>query len=73
MDSRVLRARGCAVATQLKTPYSDGPTRVIFEPLDFMAYFPVRHPAGDPYRANWSSCQFVIAKLAALVSKLWRT
>jgi hypothetical protein len=33
----VSRAHGCAGATQLKTPYSDGTTQVIFEPLDFIA------------------------------------
>jgi hypothetical protein len=37
MDSRVSRAHGCAGATQFKTPYSDGTTHVIFEPLDFIA------------------------------------
>ncbi len=31
------RAHGCTGATQLKTPYSDGTTHVIFEPLDFIA------------------------------------
>ena len=31
------RAQGCAGATQLKTPYRDGTTHVIFEPLDFIA------------------------------------
>ena len=41
------RAQGCAGATQLKTPYRDGTTHVIFEPLEFMAHFPVRHPSGD--------------------------
>jgi hypothetical protein len=30
-------AQGCAGATQLKTPYNDGTTHVIFEPLDFIA------------------------------------
>ena len=30
------RAHGCAGATQLKTPYGDGTTHVIFEPLDFI-------------------------------------
>ena len=52
---------------QLKTPYSDGTTHIIFEPLDFMSHIPVLHPSGDPCRANWLSCQFVIAKRAALV------
>jgi hypothetical protein len=33
----VSRAQGCAGATQLKTPYRDGTTHVIFEPLDFIA------------------------------------
>jgi len=33
----VSRAHGCAGATQLKTPYRDGTTHVIFEPLDFIA------------------------------------
>jgi len=37
MESQVSRAQGCARATQLKTPYSDGTTHVIFEPLDFIA------------------------------------
>jgi hypothetical protein len=37
MDSRVSLAHGCVGATQLKTPYSDGTTQVIFEPLDFNA------------------------------------
>jgi len=32
---------------QLKTPYRDGTTHVIFEPLEFMAHLLVRHPAGD--------------------------
>jgi hypothetical protein len=32
---------------QLKTPYRDGTTHVIFEPLDWMAHIPVRHPPGD--------------------------
>ena len=62
-------AHGCAGATQLKTPYNDGTTHVIFEPRDFMSHIPVLHPSGDTCRANWLSCQFVIAKLAALVPK----
>jgi hypothetical protein len=33
----VSRAQGCTGATQLKTPYNDGTTHVIFEPLDFLA------------------------------------
>jgi hypothetical protein len=37
MESQVSRAHGCAGATQLKRPYSDGATPVIFEPLDFIA------------------------------------
>jgi hypothetical protein len=35
------------VRYQLKTPYRDGTTHVIFEPLDLMAHIDVRHPAGD--------------------------
>ena len=31
------RAQGCAGATQLKSPYRDGTTHVIFEPLDLIA------------------------------------
>jgi hypothetical protein len=69
MDSQVSRAHGCTGATQLKTPCSDGATQVIFELLDFMSHIPVLHPSGDPCRANWLSCQFVIARLAALVPK----
>ena len=37
MESQVSRVHGCTGATQLKTPYSDGTTHVIFEPLDFIA------------------------------------
>jgi hypothetical protein len=37
MESQVSRARGRAGATRLKTPYRDGTTHVIFEPLDFIA------------------------------------
>jgi hypothetical protein len=44
-------------------------THAIFERLDFMSHILVLHPSGEPCRANWLSCQFVIAKLAALVSK----
>ena len=54
---------------QLKTPYSDGTTHVIFEPLEFMSHILVLHPSGDTGRANRLSCRFVIAKLAALVPK----
>ena len=32
---------------ELKTPYRDGTTHVIFEPLEYMAHIPVRHPSGD--------------------------
>ena len=54
---------------QLKTPYSDGTTHVIFEPLDCMSHILVLHPLGECCRANRLSCRFVIAKLAALVPK----
>jgi hypothetical protein len=37
MEARMPRAHGCAGAAQLKTPYRDGTTHVIFEPLDFIA------------------------------------
>ncbi len=35
------------VRYELKTPYRDGTTHVIFEPLELMAHILVRHPAGD--------------------------
>jgi hypothetical protein len=69
MESQVSRAHGCTGAAQLKTPYRDETTHIIFEPLDFMSHILVLHPSGDPCLANWLSCQFVIAKLAALVPK----
>jgi hypothetical protein len=47
---------------QLKTPYSDGTTHIIFEPLDFMSHILVLYPSGDLCRANWLSWQIVIAK-----------
>ncbi len=37
MDARMPRVHGCAGAAQLKTPYRDGTTHVIFQPLDFIA------------------------------------
>jgi hypothetical protein len=69
MDSRVSRAHGCAGATQLKTPYSDGATHVIFAPQDFISHILELHPSGDTCRANRLSCRFAIAKLAELVPK----
>jgi hypothetical protein len=60
--------RGCAGATQLKTPYSDGATHVIFKPLDFKSHILVRHPSGDTCWANRLSCRLVIAKLVVLAS-----
>lgn len=54
---------------KLKTPYNDGTTHVIFEPLELMSHILVLHPSGDTGRANRLSCRFVIAKLAALVPK----
>jgi hypothetical protein len=41
-----LTAQG-QVRYQLKTPYRDGTTHVLFEPVDCMAHIPVRHPSGD--------------------------
>ena len=35
------------IHSRLKTPTRDGTTQVVFEPLDFMAHCPARHPAGD--------------------------
>jgi hypothetical protein len=32
---------------ELKTPYSDGTTHVIFEPLDLMSHIHVLHLSGD--------------------------
>ena len=34
------------VVYQLKRPFSDGTTHVLFEPLDLMAHIHVRHPSG---------------------------
>ena len=39
------RAQGCAGATELKTPYRDGTTHVIFEPMDFIARLVTLVPA----------------------------
>ena len=56
------RAQGCAGATQLKTPYRDGTTHVIFELLDFSRS---RHPASRGIGASLH----VIARLAVLVPR----
>ena len=50
------------VRYELKTPYRDGTTHVIFEPVDFTA------PA-QPCARGISASLHVIAKLAALVPK----
>ena len=64
-----LTAQG-QVRYTLKTPYRDGTTHVIFEPLEFMRHIPVPHPCGAACGcANRQSCRFVIARLAALVPR----
>ena len=50
------------VRYELKTPYRDGTTHVIFEPLDFSRS---RHPASRDISAS----VHVIARLVALVPK----
>jgi len=57
------------VRYQLKTPYRDGMTHVLFEPVDCMAHIPVATLRATRGRANRRSCRFVIARLAALVPK----
>ena len=50
------------ILNELKTPYNDGTTHVIFEPLDFTA------PA-HPCARGISASMHVISRLAALVRK----
>ncbi len=52
------RAQGCAGATELKTPYRDGTTHVIFEPLDFITKLAALVP---PPRANLTRFHGVFA------------
>ena len=40
---RLSLTRNGRVRYALKTPYKDGTTHVIFEPLELMAHIPVRH------------------------------
>jgi len=56
------RAQGCAGATTLKTPYRNGTTHIILEPLDFDVQ-EVRNAAGA------GCARAAIARLAALVPK----
>ena len=50
-------ARGIRASLHIKTPYRDGTTHVIFEPLDFMRHIPVPHPFGAAFGcANRLSC-----------------
>ena len=46
------------VRYELKTPYRDGTTHVIFEPLEFMVHIPVHHSAGD-----LQSCKSAILRI----------
>jgi hypothetical protein len=46
-EKRLSLTPGGKVRYELKTPYRDGTTHVIFEPLDFMTHIRVRHPSGD--------------------------
>jgi len=67
---RIALTDGGRIRYALKTPYRDGTTHVIFEPLDFMVHIPVCHAFGAACGcANRLSCRFVIARLAALVPK----
>ncbi len=64
---RLSLTRHGKVRYELKTPYSDGTTHVIFEPLEFIRHILVPNPCGATFgRANRLSCRFVIARLAAL-------
>ena len=49
------------VRYQLKTPYRDGATHVLFEPVDCMAHIPVRHPPGD-----LRSCKSALLRIPAM-------
>nr|WP_276598433.1 transposase [Escherichia coli] len=42
-EKRLSLTRGGNVRYQLKTPYRDGTTHVIFEPLDFIARLAARY------------------------------
>jgi len=46
-EKRLSLTPGGNVRYELKTPYRDGTTHVIFEPLEFMTHIRVRHPSGD--------------------------
>ena len=59
---RLSMTRNGAVRYELKIPYSDGTTHVLFEPLDFTA-------PGHPCARGISASMHVIAKRVALVPK----
>ena len=52
---------------RLKTPYRNGTTHVVFEPLDFIAWNDFEPPQAGPkgWRAGYP--EYLIARLAALV------
>ena len=62
IHKRLSLTRNGQVRYELKTPYNDGTTHVIFEPLDFTA------PA-HPCARGISASMHVISRLAALVPK----
>jgi hypothetical protein len=49
----------------LKTPYRDGTTHVIFEPLEWVAPLRVHHPSGAPQAGSMGNVPPVISLLAA--------
>ncbi len=69
-DNPLAHTVGKVARYELKTPYNDGTTHILFEPLDFIRHILVPNPCGATFgRANRLSCRFVISRLVALVPK----
>ena len=65
-DERAKTAQGL-IHYRLKTPYRNGTTHVVFEPLDKIAWNDFEPPQADPKGWRAGRPEYFIARLAALV------
>ena len=59
-------ARDIRASLHIKTPYREGITDVVFEPLELMTHLRVRHPSGDLRSSKSAILPICYSRLAAL-------